>query len=397
MIHRSAMSKTVMIMFCIGVIILTGSPGWSRSPIPEDAVLEHLESGFQLCEGPFWHPEGYLLFSDVWSSIIYKWTEDKGLVTFLSPSGQTNGMTMDLEGNLLVAQHQARQISRIEKDGTITPIATHYNNKRFHSPNDLVVKSDGAIFFTDPPWGGNSPEMAWHGVYRIPPNSDKAQLLVKDISYPNGLAFSPGESKLYVDDSNGKHVFVFDVIDDSTLANKRIFANLSGSQAADGMKVDQEGNLWVTGSAGVVVYSPEGFVLDSIAIDGDVTNLNWGGENSKILYICGFNDLYRIDLSGQTDLIPTSPALPKGIKLNHNFPNPFNPSTNIQFDLPEATSVKLSIYNACGQTLDVLLEQKLTAGLHAQQFDATSLNSGHYFYELLTGNERFVGKMQLVK
>ena len=384
---------TMCIVFHMGFM----NTSLAQSLIPESATLEHLESGFQLCEGPLWHPDGYLLFSDVWPSKTYMWSEEDGLVLFLTPTGQIDGMTMDSDGHLIAAQHQARQVCRIEDDKTITPIVTHYDGKRFHSPNDLTIKSDGAIFFTDPPWGGNPSEMNFHGVYRIPPGRNEAQLLASDITYPNGIAFSPDESKLYVDDSDGRHIYVFDVVDDSTLANKRLFAKLAGTQAGDGMEIDKEGNLWVAGSVGVVIYSPEGVALDSINVPGTVTNLTRGGENGQMLYICGFNDLYRIDLTDPTGVDPKAKKLPREIKLNQNYPNPFNPSTTIPFVLPEESHVKLSVYNVSGQVVDVLLNENMGAGRYLKNFDASAFSSGFYFYELLADGQRMIGKMQFVK
>jgi sugar lactone lactonase YvrE len=192
--YRSDVHKIMIFLLIIILMTVMTVPGMAQSLILEGATLEHLESGFQLCEGPFWHPDGYLLFSDVWSSIIYKRTEEDSRVTFLSPTGQADVINMDLEVHLIVAQHEARQVGRIEDDKTITTLAAYYDGKRFHSPNDLTVKSDGAIFFTDPSWGGNPQELSFDSVYRIPPNGGGPQLLVSDITYPNGIAFSPDES-----------------------------------------------------------------------------------------------------------------------------------------------------------------------------------------------------------
>jgi sugar lactone lactonase YvrE len=284
---------------CLLLILLTGfNIAMAQSPIPGEATVDHIDfaNSFQLCEGPYWHPDGYLLFSDVWAGVIHKWTEENGLVPFITPSGQSNGITADYNGNLLIAQHQSRQIGRIESNLSITPIATHYNGNRFHSPNDLTVKSDGAIFFTDPPWGGNPSEMAFHGVYRIPPGGGEPQLLIDSLSYPNGIVFSPDETLLYVDDSNGRHVFVYDVVNDTALANGRLFVTIGGSQAADGMKVDHNGNLYVTGNNGLLIYAPTGDLLDHITVPGTTTNLAWGGSDRLILFISGFNELYKIEM-----------------------------------------------------------------------------------------------------
>tara|TARA_R100000908_G_scaffold64032_1_gene46613 strand:- start:27472 stop:28887 length:1416 start_codon:yes stop_codon:yes gene_type:complete len=273
----------------------------AQSPVPEDAEVERLENGFQLSEGPFWHSDGYLLFSDVSGNKIYKWSEEDGLETFLEPSGETNGITADLYGNILIAQHDARQVGRIESDGSITPLATEFNGDQLHSPNDLTVKSDGAVFFTDPPWGGNPSEIDFHGVYRISPSSGEVQLLVDSLSYPNGIAFSPDESKLYVSETQNSFIHVYDVVDDSTLANGKVFAiaNEHGNadqNSSDGIKVDNAGNVWATGSEGVVIFDPEGNVLDIINVPESTTNLNWGGTDSLMLFITNFSGLHRLNL-----------------------------------------------------------------------------------------------------
>lgn len=166
------------ILFIIFSYFINLKTAEAQSPIPEDAKAEYVVGTFQLCEGPYWHPNGYLLFSDVWSSIIYKWDADSGLSTFLSPPGQADGIAADLNGNIIICQHQARQVGRIEDNGTITPLATLFMGDSLHSPNDLAVKSDGAIFFTDPPWGGNPEELNFDGVYRIPPQGGGPQLLL---------------------------------------------------------------------------------------------------------------------------------------------------------------------------------------------------------------------------
>jgi gluconolactonase len=285
------------VYFLISVFQLS----FAQSPVPDTSEAELVASGFSLSEGPYWHPDGYLLFSDVSANTIYKWTEGVGVETFLNPSGNANGIAADLYGNILIAQQDARQVGRIESNLEITPLATNYDGARLHSPNDLVVKSDGAIFFTDPPWGGNPPEMAFHGVYRIPPGGGPIQLLIDSLSYPNGIAFSPDETKLYVDETNNSYVYVYDVVNDSTLANGRIFAiaNQQGNadqSGADGMKIDNDGNLWVTGSEGVAIFAPNGDLLDIINVPGQTTNLGWGGTDRLILFITNFTGLYKVEM-----------------------------------------------------------------------------------------------------
>ncbi len=279
-----------------------GGPVFAQSPVPDNATAQLLASGYTLSEGPFWHPDGYLLFSDVSRNTIFKWTEANGVETFLNPSGQSNGITSDLFGNVIIAQHQARQIGKLDVDTkTITPLVTRFGGNRFHSPNDLVVKSDGAIFFTDPPWGGNPSELSFHGVYRLSPTTGQAQLLASTLNYPNGIAFSPDESLLYVSETLNSRIHVYDVVNDSTLANRRIFATVnqhgnSPQSGADGLKVDNDGNVWAVGSEGVAVFAPDGGLLGIINVPGSTTNLAFGGSDRLILFVTNFTALYKVEL-----------------------------------------------------------------------------------------------------
>jgi gluconolactonase len=297
--NRYQLYKKLFLVVCF--LVAGFNLSIAQSPVPDTAKVELVAEGFSLSEGPYWHPDGYLLFSDVSQSTIYKWSENGGVETFLSPSGEANGIAADLYGNILIAQHDARQIGRIESNLSITPLATNYDGDRLHSPNDLVVKSDGAVFFTDPPWGNNPPQMNFHGVYRIPPGGGPVQLLTDSLSYPNGIAFSPDETKLYVDETNNSYVHVYDVVDDSILANGRIFAivNQHGNAdqtGADGMKIDNNGNLWVTGSEGVAIFAPNGDLLDIINVPGSTTNLGWGGTDRLTLFITNFSGLYKVEM-----------------------------------------------------------------------------------------------------
>lgn len=381
------------------LILVNINLSYAQSPVPEGASPEFIAGGFQLCEGPYWHPDGYLLFSDVWSSIIYKWTQDSGLVPYLQPTGDANGIAADPDGHLIICQQSARQVGRIEADNSITPLASEYEGKRLHSPNDLAIKSDGAIFFTDPPWGNNPPELDFDGVYRIPPGGGKLQLLVDTLDHPNGIAFSPDESQLYIDDSNGRHIFVYDVIDDSTLANGKLFARVGGTQAADGMKVDDKGNVYVAGGSGVVIYSPEGDLLDEITITGSVTNLNFGDADGKTLYISQFNALYKVDMRNVTRLTEDNMAgKPFAFRLKQNYPNPFNPVTTINYQLPVDSHVELNVYSTSGQRLAVLVSGNQAAGNHSVVWNAAGFSSGIYFYRLTMDNgNQYTRKLLLLK
>jgi gluconolactonase len=268
--------------------------------LDDNAQVEKVAGDFQFTEGPLWHPQGFLLFSDIPANTLYQWTANKKPEIFRRPSGNANGNTLDREERLLTAEHSNRRVSRTEKDGTVVTLASQFEGKRLNSPNDLVVKSDGSIYFTDPPYGIKSEqeELGFYGVYRLAPDG-KVTLLVKDFVRPNGIAFSPDEKKLYVNDSEKGHIRVFDVKSDGTLENGQLFAELkdpSKNGVPDGMKVDIEGNVYSTGPGGIWVFSPSGNLLGSIEVPEVAANLAWGDRDYKTLYITASNSLYRIRL-----------------------------------------------------------------------------------------------------
>lgn len=267
-----------------------------------DAQVDKVADGFQFTEGPVWMPEGYLLFSDIPADTIYRWVPGEAQAqVFRQPSGHSNGLTLDGQGRLLACEHD-RRVSRTEPDGTIVTLAERYQGKRLNSPNDIVVKSDGAVYFTDPPYGlpgqSEGKELGFQGVYRIEPDGT---LVLLDASFerPNGLAFSPDERVLYVDDTQRGHIRAFDVEEDGTLTNGRVFAELkrAGAPGApDGMRVDVYGNVFCTGPGGIWVITPDGDVLGTISVPEVPANLAWGGEDLKTLYMTARTGLYRIPL-----------------------------------------------------------------------------------------------------
>jgi len=258
---------------------------------------ERIATGFQFTEGPVWHPDGYLLFSDIPAGRIYKWSPDGTLEVFRQPSGNSNGLTFDQQGRLIACEHGTRRVSRTEPDGRVVPLATHYQGKRLNSPNDVVVKSDGSIYFTDPPYGvqPEKRELSFQGVYRIAPDGTLT-LLADDFDRPNGLAFSPDESILYVDDTTQRHVRAFDVLPDGTLANGRIFAEMHSPATGgpDGMKLDVEGNLYVTGPGGTWLFDPEGNHLGTLVTPEKPANLAFGDTDRRTLYITARTSVYRV-------------------------------------------------------------------------------------------------------
>ncbi len=274
--------------------------------LDKDAKVEKLAGDFKFTEGPLWHANGFLIFSDTPANTLYKLTPDGKIDKFRSPAGHPNGNTLDREGRLITAQHD-RRLTRTEKDDTIVTLATQYEGKKLNSPNDVVVKSDGSIYFTDPPYGisKEQEELGFYGVYRLTKDG-KLALLVKDMIRPNGLAFSPDEKKLYVADSQEGNIRVFDVKSDGTLANQRMFAELKvpGQEPlADGMKVDMQGNIYSTGPEGIWIFSPQGKLLGRIKLPEKPTNVGWGDSDNKALYITTYTSIYRIRLK-----IPGMPA-----------------------------------------------------------------------------------------
>jgi gluconolactonase len=286
--------------------------------VPRDAAIEKLAAGFLFTEGPVWVRDGgYLLFSDPNDNLIYRYSPDGGLSIFRTKSGYagvdigeypqpgSNGLTLDREGRLIINQHGNRRVVRLEKNGQLTPIAERYDGKRLNSPNDLVVKSDGAVYFTDPPFGlpkvFDDPrrEIPFSGVYRA--RDGQVQLLARDLEGPNGLAFSPDERFLYVDDWDPKRKVVlrYPVEADGTLGRGDVFFDMTdapGEDALDGLKVDRKGDVYVSGPGGIWILSPDGKHLGTIVGPEHPHNFAWGDDDGKTLYLAARTGLYRIRL-----------------------------------------------------------------------------------------------------
>jgi gluconolactonase len=279
-----------------------------RSPklldlIDADAELEQLGTGCEFTEGPVWHAEGkFLLFSDIPANQMKKWTAEEGITNFRVPSGKSNGLTYDKQGRLVTCEHANRRVSRTEADGMVVTIASHYEGKRLNSPNDVVVKSDGSIYFSDPPYGltadygiEGEQDLDFQGVYRLSPDGQTLTLLIDDFDRPNGLCFSPDESILYIDDTERMHVRAFDVQSDGTIANGRVFAEEEGEGAApDGMKIDVHGNVYLTGPGGIWVFDTSGEHLGVIQTPERSANLGWGGDDWSTLFITASTSIYSI-------------------------------------------------------------------------------------------------------
>jgi gluconolactonase len=278
--------------------------------IADDAEVEQLGTGFTFTEGPIWNKEGsFLLFSDMPGDVRRRWDEAAGVSEIARPSNKGNGMTLDAHGRLIVCEHSTSSVVRIDPDGTGSGrevLASHYEGKELNSPNDVIVKSDGSIYFSDPTYGRmpgfgveREQELDFQGVYRIGADGGEPQLLVDDFEQPNGLCFSPDESLLYINDTPRAHIRLFDVQPDGSIANGRVFAqgigtgSLEKGDLVDGMKCDQRGNIWVTGPEGVWVFNPEGEHLGIVEIPENVGNLHWGGPDWKWMFVCASTGLYR--------------------------------------------------------------------------------------------------------
>jgi gluconolactonase len=299
--------------------------------VPAGATMERIVSGFKWIEGPVW-ADGRLFFAEIPSNSIRTWTPGKGVSIFLQPSGYkgsapyggpesgSNGMTLDVRGRLTVAGHAQRDVYRFESlnpNGPITILADTYKGKQLNSPNDLVYKSDGSLYFTDPPYGlrtqgdrDQEKQLDVNGVYRIPhalgqkagaaPAREELQLVVSDLTRPNGIAFSPDEKYLYVNSTEPKKIWMrYTVKPDGTLTDGKLLFDDTADRrpgGPDGMKVDVEGNIYSAGPGGVWIFSPEGKALGTILMPGRISNVTWAGEDRKTLYMTGSEGIFRVRL-----------------------------------------------------------------------------------------------------
>jgi gluconolactonase len=321
--YKGEMGPVALTPAEVNVEVVRKDPGLNEIVGPNPKIFK-LADGFKFTEGPIWVNKdgGYLLFSDPNSNIIYKYqphgNEPGSLTVFRSPSGYSgadiaeygqpgsNGLTLDREGRLTINEHGNHRVARLEDDGNVTVLADSYQGKRLNSPNDLVYRSDGTLFFTDPPFGlpkiFDDPRKAlpFSGVYSI--HQGRLQLVSKDFTGPNGIAFSPDEKFLYVGnwDEKQKVVKRYEVQADGSLKNGKLFIDMTsapGEDALDGIKVDQKGNLYVSGPGGLWIISPEGKHLGTVIAPKHIHNMAWGDEDGKTLYLCARSGLYRMRLN----------------------------------------------------------------------------------------------------
>jgi gluconolactonase len=284
--------------------------------VPKDAKIEKLAGGFAFTEGPIWRPEGALWFSDVVGNVVRQWTPDGKVIEILRPGGYDgnslpaggfngpNGMIADKDGAVLLCQHGNRRIVRIAKDRSVTVLVDKFEGKKFSSPNDLVYKSDGSLYFTDPPYGlpkqddDPTKEIKFNGVFRL--SGGKLTAVIRDLTRPNGLAFSPDEKTMYIANSDEKKKvwMAYDVGADGVPRKGRVFFDVTAETVAglpDGMKLDEKGNIYAAGPGGVWIMEADGKHLGTLKMPETPANCNWG-DDGKTLYITATTGLYRIKL-----------------------------------------------------------------------------------------------------
>jgi gluconolactonase len=283
-----------------------------------DAELESIGSGFAYTEGPVWIPlDRKLLFHDIVQDTRFAWTEDGGVVVESTPTGASNGMTLHWDGGLLICEAGKNQVVRHEPHGAVGVIASHYDGKELNSPNDITVRSNGDVYFTDPAYGRipvygieRPQQLPYQGIYRIPLFGGDLEMVSDELIQPNGLAFSPDESVLYVADCETGKLWAFDVAVDGSLSNSRIFFEDAGvpcpwedaltdnlpSGYLDGTTVDERGNVYQTGKGGIWVISPEGEAIGVLELPEDVANLTFGGDDYRTLFLACRNNVYRVQM-----------------------------------------------------------------------------------------------------
>ncbi len=274
--------------------------------VASDAQVEQIATGFTFTEGPIWMPDSSLHFSDMPADKRRRWHPDEGVTVLRDPSNKCNGMTLDNDGNLIVCEHATSSVVRERPDGRCETIASHWDGKELNSPNDVIVARAGSIYFSDP-WYGRMPvfgverekELDFQGVYRIAPGTGTVELVVDDFEMPNGLCLTADESRLLINDTPRAHIRIFDVDPGGSLSNGRMFFEGVGNGVieegiVDGMKLDEQGNVYLSGPGGVWVISAEGEHLGTIGVPENVGNLNWGGPDWKTLYVCACTSVYRV-------------------------------------------------------------------------------------------------------
>ena len=290
-----------------------------RELVDADSAVESIGSGFIFTEGPIWNAAGeFLLFSDMPGDVRRRWSEADGVSEVMRPANKCNGMVYDADGNLLVCEHVTSSLVRERPDGERETIASHFRGKELNSPNDVITRSDGTIYFSDPIYGRvpvfgveRDVELGFQGVYKLAAGGGDVELVVGEDEFdmPNGLCFSPDESLLYINDTPNARIRVYDVAADGSLSNGRVFADGIGdgvieNGVVDGMKCDARGNIWVSGPGGVWVFNPSGEHLGVIETPENIGNLGWGGAGWRTLFIAASTSVYRIETKVASARLP---------------------------------------------------------------------------------------------
>ena len=275
-----------------------------RKVVGEIIAVEPVAGGFGFTEGPIWHPrQKHLTFSDMPGDEMRRWTPAGGVVSFRKPSHMANGNTYDRQGRMLTCEHATSRVTRTEANGEIRVLATHYQGKQLNSPNDIVIRSDGSIYFSDPMYGRmpyygveRPSELGFRGVYRMAEDGSGLTLLGEDFAQPNGLCFSRDEQRLFINDTERGHIRVFDVGSDGLLSGGSVWAAVTGAGegAPDGMKIDSDGNLYCCGPGGLHVFSPGAQSLGVIRVPEVVANFTWGGNDLRTIFLTASTTLYRV-------------------------------------------------------------------------------------------------------
>lgn len=355
----------------------------AQSPVPDGATPQRIAGGFQFTEGPVWY-DGGLLFSDIPGDTVYRWTEGGSVEVFLRPSQKSNGLALDAEGRLLLAQHQAQRLARLGDDGVEVSVADTYDGNTFNSPNDLAVHPDGSIYFTDPTWGleGRPSALGFTGLYRLGPDGT-VSLLADDLHQPNGVAFSPDLATLYVTTSDERTVVAYDLAD-GAVSNGRVFARLTGGMArdaADGMAIDEQGRLYVAGPRGIWVFAPDGTTLDVVDVPGQTTNVTFGPDTT--LYITSGPSVYRLALAGATSAEGRADV--GGLRVASVYPNPSSGKATVVLTSGEPRRLTLTLTDVLGRTVLTLDLGVRERGEHPVEVNLDGLASGRYVVRVSDG------------
>jgi sugar lactone lactonase YvrE len=302
--------RTVVLLAVLPWLAVLAQPADNAPPTASAAGIfagspERLASGFQFLEGPLWHPDGYLLFSDIPARRIYRLEGDGRTTVWRADSGSSNGLALDLEGRLLACEHGNRRVSVTRSSGAVEALAERWEGARFNSPNDAAVSATGSIYFTDPLYGlGTRPrEISFQGVFRVDPDG-RITCLAPDLRTPNGIAFAPEQKVLYVADTEANQVRAFAVAPEGALTDGRVLAAVP---TPDGMKVDRDGRLFVTSGDGVVVLAPDGARLAVLSLPEIPANCAFGEADGKTLFITARSSLYRVRVL-RPGIVPGAPA-----------------------------------------------------------------------------------------